>query len=289
MGLLCDQFTISRQAHYQMLQRERLREARGEVILEMVRQIRRRHPQMGGRKLMYKLQPMLAAEGLKMGRDGLFDLLRGEDMLVKRKKKYRRTTIPGWWRAPNLLPGLVVCSPNQVWVCDITYVELEKDGFAYLFLLMDLYSRFILGWQVSPGLAADGALLSLQMALKHLPEKVCPPIHHSDHGVQYTSHEYLKSLKTHNLQVSMGAVGNCYDNIFAERLINTLKNEYRLGDRFVDLEQVHRLVAEVIPLYNTDRPHLALDMAVPQQVFDGSIQNVKNIAIPAVDVLTTDP
>jgi transposase InsO family protein len=288
MDSICAQFDISRQAHYQKLQREVLAAAQGELILELVRQIRRQHPKMGARKLLHKLQPMLAAEGLKIGRDGLLDLLRGADLLVKGKKKPRRTTIPGYWRAPNLLPGRVIACPNQVWVCDITYLELEKDGFAYLFLLMDLYSRYILGWQVSPSLAAEGALGSLQRALPYLEGSACRPIHHSDHGVQYTSRNYMATLQANGLQASMGAVGNCYDNIFAERVINTLKNEYWLGDRFVDLEQVQQLVSEVIHLYNSDRPHLALNMAVPEQVFFGKTRNVKEIAIPSVEARTPD-
>jgi putative transposase len=288
MDSLCAHFDISRQAHYQMLQRELKRQEQAVVVLEVVRQIRRKHPQMGGRKLLYKIQPMLALEGLKMGRDGLFDLLREADLLVKRKKRQRRTTIAGFWRAPNLLPGLVIVYPNQVWVCDITYLELEQDQFAYMFLLMDLYSRYILGWQVSSSLAAEGALFSLQMALPHLAGSAYRPIHHSDHGVQYTSRGYMTTLRDNGLQASMGAVGNCYDNIYAERLINTLKNEYLLHDRFVDLKQVERLVPEVVQLYNWDRPHLSLEMATPAQVYYGQVENVKEFSIQASEVLTTN-
>jgi putative transposase len=126
MHAICDQFGISRQAHYQMLQREIQRQTKAEIILEIVRQVRRKHPKMGGRKLLYKIQPMLAEEGLAIGRDRLFDLLRAADMLVKPKKGYRRTTFPGLRRAPNLLPGLTISLPNQVWVCDITYPRAGK-------------------------------------------------------------------------------------------------------------------------------------------------------------------
>jgi putative transposase len=277
---LCQQFGISRQAHYQMLQREEKREAEAEIILELARQVRRKHPQMGGRKLLYKIQPMMAAEGLRIGRDRLFDLLRERDMLVERKKRYRRTTLPGFWRCPNLLPGLYITHPNQVWVCDLTYVELER-GFAYLFLVMDLYSRFLLGWHVSPSLVSEGALASLEMATNYLSPTSQRPIHHSDHGVQYTSYAYLNTLHEHAILPSMGAVGNCYDNIFAERVIGTLKHEYRLGDRFVSLDQVQQLTSEVVHLYNTDRPHLALEMAVPQDVFFSPAGRGKAFPLPA--------
>lgn len=280
MDLICQQFGISRQAHYQMLERSQERQANAEVILELVRQVRRKHPNMGGRKLLYKIQPMLAQEGLTIGRDCLFNLLRSQDLLVKRKKHPRRTTLPGIFRTPNLLPGLNIEYPNQVWVCDITYVEVEVDQFAYLFLLMDLYSRFILGWHVSDSLVSEGALLSLKMALEHLSSIQITPIHHSDHGVQYTSHAYRNTLHAQGLRASMGAVGNCYDNIFAERVIGTLKNEYRLGDRFGDPSQVARLVPEVIYLYNVERPHLSLNMLTPSQVYSGGARSVQPLLIP---------
>lgn len=280
MDQICAYFGITRQAHYQRLCREMQRQKESELILEMVRQVRRKHPKMGGRKILYKIEPMLAAEGLQIGRDRLFDLLRRHDLLIKRRESYRRTTIPGLWRTANLLPGLVISRPNQVWVCDITYLELERDGFAYLFLLMDLYSRFILGWHVSPSLGADGALASLHMALPCLPGDDKPLIHHSDHGVQYTCHNYLDTLLDHDIRPSMGAVGNCYDNIFAERVIGTLKNEYSLGDPFANLPQVQTVVPEAIHLYNTDRPHLALHMAIPEQVYCSSHRKIPSILIP---------
>jgi transposase InsO family protein len=280
MSQICELFGISRQAHYQQCWREADRWAEAELILEMVRLVRRRHPRMGTRKLLYKIGPMLVADGLHIGRDRLFELLRGEDLLVKPKKAYRRTTIPGLYRAPNRLPGLIISQPNQVWVCDITYLELEGRRFAYLFLLMDLFSRFILGWQVSPTLGMAGALASLKMALSQLPTTPVNLIHHSDHGVQYTAHGYLDTLRSHHILPSMGAVGHCYDNIFAERLIGILKNEYALDRPFVDFDQVIPTVQEVIHLYNTDRPHLSLHWATPMDVYSGTLGNVSSLNIP---------
>ena len=273
MNEVCALFGISRQAHYQRAQHEREQLRQGELILEMVRLVRRRHPKMGTRKLLFKLQPMLAEEGLKMGRDRLFELLRGQNLLVERQKTFRHTTLPGMFRAPNRLLGLTVSRPNQVWVADITYLELEAGHFAYLFVLMDLFSRYIVGWHVAPSLAADGALVSLQTALSQLTLNPAGLIHHSDHGVQYTSHAYMDTLLENNILPSMGAVGSCYDNIFAERLIGILKGEYGLDRPFVNYDQVASVVEEVITLYNTDRPHLSLNLAIPQEVyFDTSFQ-----------------
>lgn len=283
MDLICAQFGITRQAHYQQMQREKQRQHANEIILEMVRQVRRKHPRQGTRKLLTSLQPMLVAEGLQIGRDRLFALLRERDMLVQPKKTHRRTTIPGFWRTPNLLPGLTISQPNQVWVCDITYLEIEIGHFAYLFLLMDLFSRFIVGWHVATSLSADGAVESLRMALKNLPEMKKSCIHHSDHGVQYSAKDYMQILLQEGICPSMGAVGNCYDNIFAERVIGTLKNEYALDARFTDLIQVRFAVAQAIHFYNTDRPHLSLNMAVPKDVYFDLSRNVPPVVIPVSD------
>jgi len=280
MNQICGLFDISRQAHSQKRQRELEQGWQAEIVLELVRQVRRKHPRMGTRKLLYKLQPMLVEEGLKIGRDRLFDLLRSRNLLVERKKTYRRTTIPGWWRAPNLLAGLTISSPNQVWVSDITYLELELNHFAYLFVLMDLFSRYIVGWQVAPSLSTDGALASLTQAVGHLNPLPAGLIHHSDHGVQYTSHAYMDTLRYYQIQPSLGAVGNCYDNIFAERLIGILKNEYGLDQPFVNYSQVIPAVEEVIGLYNTDRPHLSLNWAVPQEIYFSHHSTVSPVIIP---------
>lgn len=278
--MICAHFGITRQAHYQMVKRERQKEKEALLILEMVRQIRRKHPRMGGRKLQIKLSPMLAAEGLKIGRDGLFTLLRQADMLVQRRKKQRRTTLPGLWRTPNLLPGLVITHPNQVWVSDITYLETEWQSFVYLFVIMDLYSRYIVGWHVSDSLAAFGALIALQQAIHQCDDFSLGLIHHSDHGVQYTCHDYLDTLRNHRIRPSMGAIGNCYENAYAERLIGTLKGEYGLDWRLADLLAARNLADEAVFLYNTDRPHQALDYAYPSQVYFHPVCNSSPVRIP---------
>ena len=280
MVQICSLFGISRQAHYQRQCRERVQSLENEIILEMVRQVRRRHPRMGCRKVLYKIRPMLAQERLKMGRDRLFRLLREANLLVKPRKGYRRTTYPGLSWAPNRLPGLVVTQCNQVWVCDITYLALMKSRFAYLFLLMDLYSRYIIGWHVSPSLGTNGALVSLDMALSQKSNGHEAVIHHSDHGVQYTNRIYQKRLLENNLLASMGAVGNCYDNIYAERVIGSLKNEYGLDLPFVNISHLSPVVKEVINLYNADRPHQSLGMATPKDIYEGKTHNVVGIKFP---------
>jgi len=273
-------FGITRQAYYQKLHREAVRNNENAIILEMVRQIRREHPRMGCRKLLYKIRPMLAQENLKMGRDRLFSLLREADLLVKCQRKFRKTTISGFFRAPNRLSGLVISRCDQVWVCDITYLELMGNRFAYLFLLMDLFSRYIVGWHVSSSLATEGALTALQMALSQTSSSLSGLIHHSDHGVQYTSQRYVNALLDNEILTSMGAIGNCYDNVYAERVIGTLKREYLLDSPFADLRQVTTLVEEVIYLYNSGRPHLSLGYATPNSIYDQDVIEITPIHIP---------
>lgn len=288
MAQICAEFGITRQAHYQKQWRETERHSENAIVLECVRQVRRKHPRMGTRKLLFEIQPMLVAAELQIGRDRLFELLRNAELLVHHRKTYRRTTIPGWWRAPNRLPGLIISHPNQVWVCDITYLEVELGRFAYLFLLMDLYARYILGWHVAASLATEGALASLMMALTHLPQVPQGLIHHSDHGVQYTSQAYMHTLLTYKILPSMGAVGNCYDNIYAERLIGILKSEYGLDHRFTNFAQVSQAVEEVVHLYNFERPHLALNMAYPHDVYLGKCHNIPLLVIPNASRDTTN-
>ena len=267
MDQICATFHISRQAHYQKMKRESEKLSKQEQVLDMVKDVRINHPRMGTRKILGKIGPDTAQKGLKMGRDELFSLLRTQKMLVIPRKSRRRTTIPGLYRTPNLLPGLTIYQPNQVWVGDITYIDTEVEKFVFLFLLMDLYSRFIVGWRVSPSLSAEGAVRCLQMALRFRKEADQSLIHHSDHGTQYTSNPYMNILFVHSIRPSMGRIGNCYDNIYAERVIGTLKNEYLLGDRFVNERQVAYATKQSIALYNEDRPHLSLNNVSPAEVY----------------------
>ena len=136
----------------------------------------------------------MVSEVIYIGRDQLFYFLNTQNILVSKKMVYRHTTVPGHWRAPNRLQGLIVDHPNQVWVCDDTYLELEVGHFAYLFLLMDLFARYKVGWHVASSMVADGDLKSLQMALCNLSFIPHGLIHHSDHDIQYSSHRYIDTL-----------------------------------------------------------------------------------------------
>jgi putative transposase len=167
---------------------------------------------MGGRKLHHELQKPLATLGISRGRDALFDLLAARNLLVPTKRSRHKTTWSGLWRCPNLLADLTVTHVHHVWVGDITYIATE-EGFVYLALLTDVFSRFIVGFDLSSSLAVEGCTRALEQALAQAGGvDLSGLIHHSDHGVQYTATSYRECLKRKHIRSSMGEVGNCYEN-----------------------------------------------------------------------------
>jgi len=270
LACVCSYFGFSRQAYYRSVARAEKRFYQEALILDCVRLVRRQHPRMGTRKLLDLINPMLEQSGIRVGRDRLFELLRSTQLLVHRPRRTYGTTWPGRSRAPFLLAGLKVNQVNQVWVVDLTYVRLKGGGFAYVFLLMDLYSRFLLSCHVGGTLLAEEALAGLEQALAVANKgSLRGTIHHSDHGSQYCSGIYREMLEKHGLRASMGAVGNAYDNAYAERVIGTLKWEYLGAGPFRDLNQARHHWQSVRQLYNEYRPHLSLGMATPSEVFRG--------------------
>lgn len=275
MTVICGWYGISRQAHYQQMRRDGVRTAQEQQVLELVCQKRQKHPRLGTRKLLHELRTTLTALGIGLGRDRLFDLLRRAGLLIGRRRNRRRTTWSGAWHSPNLLQEVTVTAPNQAWVSDITYVETEQR-FGYLCLVMDLYSRYILGYDFCDSLAVEGAQRALAMAVAQVGGATADTILHSDHGIQYTCHAFRQDLDGHLMRSSMGQVGNCYENAHAERLNGILKQEYALGQRFVDLAQAQRAVQEAVWLYNHERPHLSLRYHKPVHVHFATAQPVLN-------------
>lgn len=261
---------VSRQAAYQHRIRQAKRQAEEEAIVLQVLKIRQFHPRMGTRKLLEQMRPWLEEERLKIGRDGLFELLRARNMLLRQIRRRHRTTWSGKWRSRNLLKKgkkkKNIKRPNQAWVSDITYVETE-EGFRYLSLVTDVYSRMVVGFDLSDSLAVEGTIRALKQAVRQANGRVKKTIHHSDHGIQYTCHAFREKLKKYGMRQSMGEVGNCYDNAIAERVNGILKLEYGLNHRFVTEKQARRAVREAVWLYNHDRPHLALNYRKPHNVY----------------------
>jgi transposase InsO family protein len=258
---------MSRQNYYA---RRRVRQAQAVdagLLTELVRAERRVQPRLGTRKLRVVLQGALAKAGVAVGRDRFFGVLRRSGLLLARlPKEYPQTTssnhcLPVF---TNLIQALEVKRPNEVWVSDLTYLR-TAESFLYLALVTDKYSRKIVGYHCGDTLEAVGCVRALEMALKDLPAGA-HPIHHSDQGSQYCCHEYIAALGARGLTISMTVKDHCAENALAERMNGILKQEYGLGRELATKADARQAVAQGIWLYNTKRPHLALNFRMPAEV-----------------------
>ena len=262
---ICDTYGYSRQAYYKRRNASYRKILMESMILDQVRVIRRRQPKIGTRKLYFKLKPVLLKMGYKFGRDQLFNLLRRENLLIQRRRKYVKTTNSRhrFLKYGNLLKELEISRSNQVYVSDITYIRTIK-GFGYLSLITDASSRKIVGYNLSRDLGIKGCMRALRMALRQVPKGI-DLIHHSDRGIQYCSYDYTDLLKKHGVRISMTEQDHVYENALAERVNGILKEEFLLGETLASYEIAQIMVKESIQIYNQERPHLSLNYETPEQ------------------------
>jgi len=263
IGTLCELFGKSRQAYYQRVKYNYKEVVKEEIILQMIRKERKKMPRIGGRKLMLKIQPLLPDE-LSMGRDAFFDFLRENQLLVRRRKKYVYTTMSKHWlrKYPNLIQNITPTRAHQVWVSDITYISCSQ-GFCYLSLITDAYSRKIIGWSLGETLEAKHSVKALNMALRQLPKDMKDVYHHSDRGVQYCSEQYVRLLRKHHFQISMTEKGDPLENAVAERVNGILKDEWLNLMSFKDYGEIQQALKKIITIYNVDRPHSSVEYLTP--------------------------
>ena len=268
VGLLCQLSGMTRQNYYkQRSVRERL-SVDQRLVLELVHRVRARQTRLGGRKLLHMVGPELRSAGVPIGRDRFFALLKQQNLLVPRRCRGARTTDSRHRFAvyPNLAKDLSPTVPHQLLVADLTYIR-TNEGFMYLCLVMDAFSRAIVGYDSSDSLEMQGALRALSRALKQLPAE-SQTMHHSDRGIQYCCGAYIHRLSRAGLTISMTEANHCYENSQAERLNGILKQEYGLGVTFISKLLVGPAVAEAVMLYNHHRPHQALGYRLPMQVHE---------------------
>lgn len=241
-------------------------ELQEDMVVKLVQEIRRYQPRIGGKKLYKLLKDDLDKLPDRIGRDKFFDILRKRGLLVKRRKKYVTTTdsYHRFHKYKNKLKGKLLTGPNQAYVSDITYLR-TGEGFVYLFLQTDAYSRMITGWDLSDSLAIEGAIRALKMTTKQ-SGNTKGSIHHSDRGIQYCSKEYVRLLKKQKMEISMTEENHCYENAMAERVNGILKDEFLLDEKFANKEIAFKAVKEAIKSYNTLRPHWSLNLYTPQQI-----------------------
>jgi len=235
-------------------------------VLTDVKLMRREHVKLGGRKMFNELRHELRECGRGFGRDKFFDLLRSHNLLVKRRRRYAVTTQSNhpFYKYKNELAAATVTAPDQAWVSDITYLR-TRNGFAYLSLVTDAYSRKIVGWNVDISLGVESTLKAANQAISQC-KQTKGVIHHSDRGIQYCCYAYTDRLKQKGIRISMGEAGNCYDNAIAERVNGILKDEYLLDAEFINLNHAREATRQAVFLYNNKRPHWSLGLKKPAEV-----------------------
>lgn len=245
-------------------------------LRDRIEAIQAEFPRYGYRRVKRHL---LLFEGLRVNEKRVRRVMREYGLLAEIKKAFvARTTdsdhgLPVY---PNLVKGREVNGPNEIWVADLTYIRITSC-FVYLAVILDLFSRKVIGWAIAKSLHKEIGLEALKMALatRH-PDPGC--IHHSDRGVQYASGAYVDLLKSHGLRVSMSRKGNPYDNAFAESFMKTLKyEEVLLQDYETYADVIERVPYFIEDVYNKKRLHSALGYLPPEMFEQQMIQKTKTV------------
>jgi transposase InsO family protein len=258
---------MSPQNYYSRRRQRHRQEVDLGLVVVLVAAERERQPRLGVRKLYHLIGPELAAAGVKMGRDRLFEELGRKGLLVEKKRsEWPQTTRfdPNLPVFRNRIKGRRLTGPNQVWVADITYIR-TAEGFMFLGLLTDKWSRKIVGFHLGETLGTGEVIRALAMALKGLRPGE-RPIHHSDRGCQYASHAYVRQVKAAGLTMSMTEKNHSAENALAERVNGILKQEYWLDVNFGTRREARKATAHGVDMYNNRRPHTALGMRTPEMM-----------------------
>lgn len=277
LAKLCGWFGITRQAYYQNSWKAIDVSIEEELVLGEVKRIRVRHVRMGTRKLYDKMQTFMLEHQIKMGRDALFNLLSANHLLVKRRKRRIQTTQSFHWlrKYPNLIRDFVPTAPNQLWVSDITYWKIN-GSYVYISFIADAYSHKIVGYHVADSLSSVETIQALKMALSDLgSESHFQLIHHSDRGVQYCHHEYVKLLQDNDIKISMTENGDPLENAIAERVNGIIKEEYLLDYSVKGIKEAKKVLAFAVQLYNEGRPHNSISNHMPNQVHENNLKTEK--------------
>jgi putative transposase len=269
---LCGLFGKSKQAYYKHdYDIELRRMSLEEFAVQFIREVKSKDPGIGGMKV-WAMYCRTFPDRDRIGRDRFCDIFDRYGFKIRRRRRKVRTTDsrhdnPTY---PNIVKEIIPTRFGEIIVGDITYIPLETvDGqrkFCYVSLLMDSYSKMILGSSVGMTLEAKYPMEALSLAIKLLSAhgvELSTTIHHSDRGVQYTSSDYVTELRKSEMKISMTESGNPKDNAEAERINNTLKNELFKDMIFTDIDQVKEAINKAVMFYNNERPHLSLEMRTP--------------------------
>jgi putative transposase len=258
---MCEVAGFSRVGYYRFLDPEKpapadmeLRDAMQKIALEW--------PSYGSRRMKRELRE----RGWEVNRKRVQRLMREDKLLCVVKRKFVVTTNSAHGRKvyPNVAGSMILTGVDQLWVADITYIRLEEE-FVYLAVILDAYSRRVIGWCLSDGLDDSLTLTALRMALE---QRVVRPglVHHSDRGVQYASGDYTDLLKAHGIEISMSRKANPWDNAACESFMKTLKHEEVYRTEYRNWADARVRIGEFLEkVYNEKRLHSALDYRSPAQ------------------------
>ena len=256
---------INRQSYYRSIKTTKYKQQLATQVVEMVGKVRMRMPRIGTRKLYHLLHDELKELGV--GRDRLFMIMKANNLQIVPKKQYHITTNSHhrFRKHKNLIDGIAIEGPEQVWASDITYIGNRQNPM-YLSLVTDAYSKKIMGFNVSRSLNTSGVIAALKQAAKNRKYPSSNLIHHSDRGLQYCSNEYQQLLTTNKIYCSMTESYDPYQNAIAERVNGILKHEFILGISVADLNLMSKLITQSINIYNHERPHWSCWMNTPEQM-----------------------
>ena len=267
---MCQQFGYSKQAYYKHVNHIEKNAVVEDVVVGLIKKKREIWKRGSGRNLHQSLKKEFKEHQIKLGRDKFFDVLRQNGLLIKPKRIRAKTTCSyhHFNKYKNLIEAASTKRCNEIWVSDITYIWLkEQDKFCYLNLITDLHSRKIVGHCVYEDLSVKGSIIALQEALKQRKDKTLSLIHHSDRGVQYCCHAYVKLLQKNKVQISMTQSGDPLENAVAERINRTIKEEFT-NDRemhFSSIRLAKTSIKNFVNFYNEKRPHRSVNWHTPNE------------------------
>jgi transposase InsO family protein len=270
----------SRQYYYKYCKGQQIKDVIELHVKQAVERERKIMPRLGGKKLHHQIGQHLSSMGIKFGRDKLFAFLREHHMLILPKRRYVQTTMSKHWlrKYPNIVKGLDINRPDEVWVSDITYLKTD-EGTCYLNLVTDAFSRKIMGHAIADNMEAAQMKKAFQLAIKNIKNQTAGLIHHSDRGLQYCSSEYVAIANINGIKMSMTENSDPYENALAERMNRTLKEEFGLGSVLKSKLHAKLLVEEAVNIYNNYRPHLSLQMKTPESVYKQKSQSLKQLGL----------
>jgi putative transposase len=265
VAVMCSVFQVSRSGYYAW--NKRPESSRSKENRELSQEIATIHRESDGIYGSPKIHGELQRRGKRHGKNRIVRLMRKDGLYSKTKRKFRVTTDSNHSQpvAPNLLNReFTPASANQAWVCDITYIW-TAEGWLYLAIVMDLFSRTIVGWSMAERMTRQLTMEALTLAAKRRN----PPrglLHHSDRGSQYASDDYQALLTKHGMVCSMSRTGNCWDNAPAESFFGILKRELIFHKRYLSRSQARQSIFDYIErFYNRRRIHSSLGYLTPNE------------------------